>query len=129
MWMSSPACFWMAATTSGWQWPVEVTAMPAEKSRNSFPSTSSTTTPRPFLATMGYERVYDGEISRSSAARILFALGPGRAVLMFGPAMVLVVMLNLQILYVMGRARDAQDCKTANGLNEDGLASSRVAQQ
>jgi len=52
----------MAATTSGWQWPVEVTAMPAEKSRNSLPSTSSTITPRPRFATRGYERVYDGEM-------------------------------------------------------------------
>src|SRR5256885_8999010 len=44
----------MAATTSGWQWPVEVTAMPDEKSKNSLPSTSVTTMPRPSLATSGY---------------------------------------------------------------------------
>jgi hypothetical protein len=37
----------------GWQWPVEITAMPAAKSRNSLPSTSSTRMPRPRLATSG----------------------------------------------------------------------------
>src|SRR5215467_4407417 len=42
MWISSAACFWIAATTLGWQCPVETTAIPAEKSRNSLPSTSST---------------------------------------------------------------------------------------
>src|SRR5579872_630219 len=93
--MSSPACFWMAATTSGWQWPVDVTAMPAEKSKNSLPSTSVTTMPRPLLATIGYERVYDGEIYFSSPASTRLAFGPGRAVLILGPivaVMVLVVM-------------------------------------
>src|SRR5215469_12080162 len=82
----------MAATTSGWQWPVEVTAMPAEKSKNSLPSTSVTTTPRPLLATSGYERVYDGEMYFSSPARMRLAFGPGSAVLIFGPANVSVVM-------------------------------------
>src|SRR5580692_6506670 len=75
----------MAATTSGWQWPVEVTAMPAEKSKNSLPSTSVTTMPRPLLATRGYERVYEGEMYFVSPASTRFALGPGRAVLIFGP--------------------------------------------
>src|SRR5580692_4446433 len=84
----------MAATTSGWQCPVEVTAMPAEKSKNSLPSTSVTTMPRPLLATSGYERVYDGEIYFSSPSSTRWALGPGRAVLILGPIalMVLVVM-------------------------------------
>src|SRR5437667_11744541 len=81
----------MAATTSGWQWPVETTAMPAEKSKNSFPSTSVTMIPRPFFATSGYERVYDGEIYFSSPARMRLAFGPGSAVLILGPARVLVV--------------------------------------
>src|SRR5205807_3455527 len=98
MWISWPACFWMAATTSGWQWPVEVTAMPAEKSKNSLPSTSVTTMPRPLLATSGYERVYDGEIYFWSASSTRLALGPGRAVLIFGPivaVMVLVVIASI----------------------------------
>src|SRR5579859_271513 len=60
--------------------------MPAEKSRNSLPSTSSTTTPRPRLATSGYERVYEGEISRASASNTRRALGPGNLVLILGPA-------------------------------------------
>src|SRR5438445_7438460 len=93
--MSSPACFWMAATTSGWQWPVDGTAMPAEKSTNSLPSTSVTTIPRPLLPTSGYERVYDGEIYFWSASSTRLALGPGRAVFILGPivaVMVLVVM-------------------------------------
>src|SRR6266568_642222 len=55
----------MAATTSGWQWPVETT---------------------------GYERVYDGEMYFSSPARMRLAFGPGSAVLILGPARVLVVM-------------------------------------
>src|SRR5258708_29026158 len=76
----------MAATTCGWQCPVEVTAMPAEKSRNSLPSTSSMTTPRPRLTTSGYERVYDGEIYFLSPSRIFCALGPGSLVRIFGPA-------------------------------------------
>src|SRR5205823_13663346 len=82
----------MAATTSGWQWPVETTAMPAEKSKNSFPSISVTTIPRPLFATRGYERVYDGEIYFSSPARMRLAFGPGSAVLILGPARVLAVM-------------------------------------
>src|SRR5437899_9570529 len=82
----------MAATTSGWQWPVETTAMPAEKSKNSFPSISVTTIPRPLFATRGYERVYDGEIYFSSPARMRLAFGPGSAVLILGPARVLLVM-------------------------------------
>src|ERR1700733_7477149 len=82
----------MAATTWGWQWPVEVTAMPAEKSKNSLPSTSVTTMPRPLFTTSGYERVYDGERILSSPCSTRLALGPGRAVLIWGPAKVLVVM-------------------------------------
>src|SRR6266705_1442950 len=79
----------MAATTSGWHWPVETTAIPAKKS---FPSTSVTMIPRPFFATSGYERVYDGEIYFSSPARMRLAFGPGSAVLILGPARALVVM-------------------------------------
>src|SRR5438445_10907159 len=82
--MSSLACFWMAATTCGWQCPVDVTAIPDEKSKNSFPSTSVTTMPRPSLATSGYERVYDGEIYRSSPSRTRLAFGPGRSDLILG---------------------------------------------
>src|SRR6267142_819001 len=75
----------MAATTSGWQCPVETTAMPAEKSRNSLPSTSSITTPRPRLATSGYDRVYEGDRYCLSPASTRWALGPGSLVLMLGP--------------------------------------------
>src|SRR5207237_1500740 len=92
MWMSSAACFWMAATTCGWQWPVETTAMPAEKARNSLPSTSSMMTPRPRLATSGYERVYEGERYLASPSSTRCALGPGSLVLMLGPAVVMVAM-------------------------------------
>src|SRR5437764_4810257 len=76
----------MAATTSGWQCPVEVTAIPDEKSRNSLPSTSSMTQPRPRFATSGYERVYDGDIHSVSSSTTRFALGPGSLVLISGPA-------------------------------------------
>ena len=43
----------IAATTSGWLWPVELTAMPAAKSRNTLPSMSSTAQPRPRTGTIG----------------------------------------------------------------------------
>ena len=48
--MPRAACSAIAATTCGWQWPVELTAMPAAKSRYSSPSTVVTRHPRP-LAT------------------------------------------------------------------------------
>ena len=41
------------STTRGWLWPVEVTAMPAVKSRNRLPSMSSTVSPRPARARAG----------------------------------------------------------------------------
>src|SRR6266566_7553463 len=59
--------------------------MPAEKSKNSFPSTSVTTIPRPRFATSGYERVYEGEMYLSSPTRICLALGPGSVILILGP--------------------------------------------
>src|SRR5579859_2742646 len=58
--------------------------MPAVKSRNKFPSTSSITHPLPRATTSGYTRVYDGEtkcLSRSSKAR---PFGPGNAVRISG---------------------------------------------
>src|SRR5690242_21654073 len=78
--MSSAACFWIASTTFGWQCPVEQTAMPAAKSRNEFPSTSSTIAPWPFLATNAYSRVSDGDMYFASAAITCCAFGPGSAV-------------------------------------------------
>src|SRR6185312_3489479 len=86
----------MAATTSGWQCPVEVTAMPDEKSRNSLPSTSVMTKPRPCLATSGYDRVYDGEMMRSSPSSTRLAFGPGRAVLILGPSITDVVLVDME---------------------------------
>src|SRR5438270_14098298 len=83
----------MAATTSGWQWPVDATAMPAEKSRNSLPSTSSIIAPRPRLATSGYERVYDGEMARASSFTMRAAFGPGSLVLMTGPTVLVMVVM------------------------------------
>src|ERR1700758_2917479 len=93
----------MASTTCGWQWPVEVTAMPAEKSKNSLPSTSVTTMPRPLLATIGYDRVYDGEMYFWSPSSTRLALGPGRAVLILGPiveetAVAVIVLVLIEIL-------------------------------
>src|SRR3954463_9861417 len=67
--------------------------MPAEKSRNSLPSTSSITTPRPRLATSGYERVYDGEIARASSFTMRAAFGPGSLVLMTGPTVLVIVVI------------------------------------
>src|ERR1700693_2132278 len=74
----------MASTTRGWQCPVETTAMPAAKSRNTLPSTSSTIAPRPDLATKGYPRGYEGETNCASRAITSLALGPGRGVSKFG---------------------------------------------
>src|SRR3982074_3166046 len=45
--MKRAACSWMAATTLGWQWPVDTTAMPAVKSRYSLPSTVVIQEPEP----------------------------------------------------------------------------------
>src|ERR1035437_8166149 len=75
----------MAATTSGWQWPVELTAIPAAKSRNSLPSTSVMRTPRPLLANSGHDRVYLGEMSRPSASTAARAFGPGTVQTSLGP--------------------------------------------
>ena len=52
-WISSAACSLIAATTCGCAWPVEVTAMPAAKSRNRLPSMSSTVRPSPRTGTIG----------------------------------------------------------------------------
>ena len=49
-WMNRAAWVAMASTTWGWLCPVELTAMPAAKSRYSSPSTVVTRHPRP-LAT------------------------------------------------------------------------------
>src|SRR3977135_225914 len=46
-WISRPACSAMAATTFGWQWPVEVTAIPLVTSRYSSPAVVVITQPRP----------------------------------------------------------------------------------
>src|SRR5579864_2799016 len=101
MWISSPACFWMAATTWGWQCPVETTAMPAEKSRNSLPSTSSTITPRPRFATNGYDRVYDGERYFASPCKTRCACGPGSRVLMLGPPALMAGAVEVRFVAVM----------------------------
>src|SRR5579864_94327 len=82
--------------------------MPAEKSKNSLPSTSVTTMPRPLLATSGYERVYDGEIYFSSPSSTRLALGPGRAVLILGPMAVMVFLVN--VCEVMDFLRGAAIC-------------------
>src|SRR5271154_3388869 len=70
----------MAATTSGWQWPVDATAMPAVKSKKRLPSTSSIVEPKPRATTKGYIRVYDGDITRASRASQAAAFGPGKPV-------------------------------------------------
>ena len=46
-WISSPAWARIAATTSGWQWPVLQTEIPARKSRYSSPSASHSRAPSP----------------------------------------------------------------------------------
>src|ERR1700739_1753720 len=74
----------MAATTFGWQWPVEQTAMPAAKSRKVFPSASSTIAPQARSAANGYSRVSEGDMYFASYAITSFALGPGSAVLILG---------------------------------------------
>src|SRR5439155_21364593 len=103
----------MAATTCGWQWPVETTAMPAEKSRNSLPSTSSMMRPRPRLATSGYERVYEGERYLASPSSTRCALGPGSLVLMLGTAVVMVAMeifSDLGFVLVGAKKSRAESC-------------------
>ena len=47
------ACSLIAATTWGWAWPVELTAIPAAKSRKRLPSMSSIVRPSPRTGTIG----------------------------------------------------------------------------
>ena len=41
VWVKASTCSWTAATTSGAELPTDVTAMPAPRSMNWFPSTST----------------------------------------------------------------------------------------
>src|SRR5258707_3432778 len=85
----------MAATTFGWQCPVEQTAIPAAKSRKVFPSGSSTMAPEARSATSGESRVSEGDIYFASYAITSFALGPGNAVLILGSLVsVAVIMIS-----------------------------------
>src|SRR5919198_661818 len=70
----------MASTTAGCAWPVDATAMPALKSRNRLPSTSSTTQPAPRLGTNSYARGSEGLVSWRSRSMISRARGPGISV-------------------------------------------------
>jgi hypothetical protein len=45
------ACSTIAWTTSGCEWPVEATAIPAVQSRKTLPSTSVTVAPEPLAMT------------------------------------------------------------------------------
>ena len=74
----------MADTTCGWQCPVFVTAMPAVKSRNRLPSTSTITHPLPCSTTSGYTRVYDPDTYTVSRASNSAAFGPGSGVVTCG---------------------------------------------
>src|SRR6476646_10228228 len=78
------ACSVIARTTSGCEWPVELTAMPAAQSRKTLPSTSSTIAPQPRSITSGYPRVYDGDTTVLSRSISALAFGPGSAVLISG---------------------------------------------
>src|SRR5829696_7928616 len=73
-----------ASTTRGWAWPVEQTAMPALKSRNRLPSTSSSTAPVPRRGTIGYARGRDGLVTAASRASTRRPSGPGTSVLRSG---------------------------------------------
>src|SRR5262245_27440058 len=84
MWRNFCACSTIAATTSGCECPVELTAIPAAPSRNRLPSTSSTIAPSPRAMTKGYERVYDGDTTAPSRSISALARGPGNEVLMSG---------------------------------------------
>src|ERR1700739_1702325 len=94
MWIISAACFWMAATTLGWECPVEQTAMPAQKSRKAFPSGSSTIAPLARSATMGYSRASEGEMYLASYSITALAFGPGRDVLIRGNLVSAAVIIN-----------------------------------
>src|SRR5450759_2664108 len=78
--MSSAACSRIAATTCGWLWPVELTAIPAAKSRKRLPSMSSTTRPSPRTGTIGYARGRLGDVQVLSYTTWALALGPGISV-------------------------------------------------
>ena len=63
---------------------VEQTAMPALKSRNRLPSTSSTSAPLPRRGTIGYTRGSDGLVTAASRASTLRPSRPGTSVLRSG---------------------------------------------
>src|SRR5580693_173357 len=97
--------------------------MPAEKSKNSFPSTSVTTMPRPCLATSGYDRVYEGEMYLVSPSRTCLAFGPGKAVLILGPIRVWVDMESSKWSFGFGRWLRADFRLKSESDEEDGRVS------
>ena len=79
------ACSVIALTTSGCEWPVELTAMPAAQSRNTLPSTSSTIAPD---AALDDQRIA-ARVRRRDDRRVAlddapWPCGPGSGVLMSG---------------------------------------------
>src|ERR1700739_4319443 len=84
----------MAATTFGWQCPVEHTAMPAQKSRKALPSGSSTMAPLARSATIGYSRESEGEMYLASYSITCLAFGPGKDVFMSVNLVSVAVIIN-----------------------------------
>src|SRR4029077_8986318 len=74
----------IAATTCGCECPVELTAIPAAKSRKRLPSMSSTVRPSPRTGTIGYARGRLGDVQVSSKATWARAFGPGSSVTICG---------------------------------------------
>src|SRR5207249_37010 len=69
-------CSSIAATTFGWEWPVDVTAIPAVKSRNSAPSMSVIQRPSPLAIATNTTELAQAEaiapVTRVRATRIGF---------------------------------------------------------
>jgi hypothetical protein len=63
---------------------VDVTAIPAFRSRKRLPSTSSTIDPAPRIGTKGYARGRDGDVTLRSRSIRAIASGPGTSVISFG---------------------------------------------
>src|SRR5438445_12789412 len=74
----------MASSTSLFPYPTVMTAAPETKSRNTFPSTSSTYQPAPVFGTNGRYRQLDCISSFSSDLIIALAFGPGGLASIFG---------------------------------------------
>src|SRR4051794_18424046 len=104
--VSSSACRWTAATTSGAAWPTLSTEMPVAKSIKRLPSTSSTIAPEARAVTTGWRFATPTGTAVARRANHSVLLGPGISVTSFrscGMSMVISVMCSAVARQALGR--------------------------